>query len=108
MNPQAAPPYHPIAQASASHSGGHKGTCVVFQNLELSSLKLGFLPPGQGSSGQGPTAVPSTLITHLPPSSLGFLQLGAQALDLAGHGCLSLLSLLQSLEQLLLLPLGSA
>lgn len=50
---------------------------------------------------------PPTPVTHLPLSSLGFFQLGAQGLGLAGCGHFSLLGLLQPLEQLLLPPLGS-
>lgn len=50
---------------------------------------------------------PLTPITHLPLGSLGFFQLGAQGLGLAGCGHLPLLGLLQPLEQLLLPPLDS-
>lgn len=76
--------------------GLDRGRLLLKASLLL-SLKLCYLPAQGGHLG-----------LQLPPGSLGFLQLGGQGLVLDGCGCLSLLRLLQLLEQLLLPPLGSA
>lgn len=76
--------------------------------LPAPSPELPGLPPatwwGHGAEPLSPPAP----ITHLPAAILGFLQLGAQGLGLAGRGRLSLLGLVQPLQQLLLPLLRSA
>lgn len=55
-----------------------------------------------------PAAPPPTTITNLSPDNPGFLQLGAQGLDLAGCSCLSLLGFPQPLQEFFLPVLGLA
>ena len=62
----------------------------------------------RGHGGWALLLCPPTPATYLPPGSLGFLQLGAQGLSLAGCSRLSLLGLLQPLEQFFLPSLGIA
>lgn len=72
--------------------------------------ELPRLPPTTlgGHRGRALPLSPPAPITHPSAAVLGFLQLGAQGLGLAGCGRLSLLGLLQPLEQVLLPLPGSA